>query len=1073
MNLNTTTSQEEDYVSFIKEKIHYYKESIQKTLKSLSYYKQLKIVSVQEYTSNIKILKTIFQSLQEIVVQKQKKDEIISELQNINDQLFMIFKTCGSWNIMDILYVCFGNDLIEKLQHKNEAKLQFITQYVHPYQFKIFKQNKQKNNSTDTSKSELHIDDLQISQHGKVLQCFEIKKTSNFYTNIHGIRICFRDNKKNSIIIYGIVEDLMTDCLDNNLISNKQKQFKDKYISDEENRQELYKNFLSTLTLKDVLLYESKDVIVKWNLYIHRVQLLKQKTISQIVKEFINSSLNDQRNMIIDLLVDGKDIEFQYLSYLLYDLLSNDSNMIIDTKEQILLFDNLPWNIREKFKNAMRNTIEYTNTLSNVDTANIPLEQQICLMKADKSIKERAMMKLKEVKSKSEDSGSKARQYLEGLLKIPFGIYRKEECLKIIPACREKYKEIVMEMESFTTDISFELPSRENISNLTIMNYIHHNMKDFFSTLEYTLYTSIEQTIIQCSNKKDLRQYIKTINEWITKYSLQYDSIKISKQSLPDLQKMLLFILKDIMKNNTSLKDQLLTFHANFQAFDTIKKNHEFISSEWIQLNDHIQNNRDTLDKAIYGHKRAKRQIERVIGQWMNGEQSGYCFGFEGPPGIGKTSIAKKGLASCLKDENGVSRPFSFIAIGGTSNGSLLDGHNYTYVGSTWGRIVDILMQSKCMNPIIFIDELDKVSRTEQGKEIIGILTHLVDPTQNDDFQDKYFNGISINLSKALFIFSYNDPDAIDKILLDRIHRVQFDNLSLHDKLVIVERYILPELLESFGLSVDTVIFTKDIMTYIIDHYTYESGVRKLKEVLFEIISEMNLQLFHKNTYIELPVKPTIDDIKHKYLKERTPIKHIKICKENQIGRLNGLWANALGMGGIICIEAQYFLSKNNLELKLTGMQGDVMKESMNVARTLALQLTPQTTLDEIGDKYGIHIHCPDGATPKDGPSAGTAITTLLYSLLNKKKVKRDIAITGEINLSGHVTAIGGLKYKILGGMKAGVKHFLYPQENEDDFKKFYNEYKLLVEGISFHAVSTIQEVFPLVFDEEETSSNN
>ena len=137
MDMNTNTSQEEDYVSFIKEKINYYKESIQKTLKSLTYYKQLKIVSVQEYTSNVKILKTIFQSLQEIVLQKQKKDEIISELQNINDQLFMIFKTCGSWNITDILYVCFGNDLIEKLQHKNEAKLKFITQYVHPYQFKI------------------------------------------------------------------------------------------------------------------------------------------------------------------------------------------------------------------------------------------------------------------------------------------------------------------------------------------------------------------------------------------------------------------------------------------------------------------------------------------------------------------------------------------------------------------------------------------------------------------------------------------------------------------------------------------------------------------------------------------------------------------------------------------------------------------------------------------------------------------------------------------------------------------------------------------------------------------------
>ena len=184
------------------------------------------------------------------------------------------------------------------------------------------------------------------------------------------------------------------------------------------------------------------------------------------------------------------------------------------------------------------------------------------------------------------------------------------------------------------------------------------------------------------------------------------------------------------------------------------------------------------LDKSVYGHTKAKRQIERVIGQWITGEQSGYCFGFEGPPGVGKTSLARKGLSNCLKDKDGTTRPFSFIALGGSSNGSTLSGHNYTYVGSTWGRIVDILMEQKCMNPIIFIDELDKVSRTENGKEIIGILTHLIDPTQNEGFQDKYFNGIDIDMSKALFIFSYNDVSSIDRILLDRIHRIKFDHLN-------------------------------------------------------------------------------------------------------------------------------------------------------------------------------------------------------------------------------------------------------------------------------------------------------
>ena len=153
-----------------------------------------------------------------------------------------------------------------------------------------------------------------------------------------------------------------------------------------------------------------------------------------------------------------------------------------------------------------------------------------------------------------------------------------------------------------------------------------------------------------------------------------------------------------------------------------------------------------TLNDSVHGHDKAKQQIERIIAQWINGEQSGYCFGFEGPPGVGKTSLSKKGLSKCLVDHNGESRPFSFIAIGGQDNGSTLSGHNYTYVGSEWGKIVDILIKNKCMNPIIFIDELDKVSKTEHGKEIIGILTHLIDPTQNDSLQDKYFNGIDLDL---------------------------------------------------------------------------------------------------------------------------------------------------------------------------------------------------------------------------------------------------------------------------------------------------------------------------------------
>ena len=184
---------------------------------------------------------------------------------------------------------------------------------------------------------------------------------------------------------------------------------------------------------------------------------------------------------------------------------------------------------------------------------------------------------------------------------------------------------------------------------------------------------------------------------------------------------------------------------------------------------EYLKEVKKTLDSAVYGHKDAKLQLQRIFAQWINGDSKGAVLGFEGPPGTGKTSLAKNGLSKCLIDKEGNPRPFAFLPIGGSVNGSTLVGHNFTYVGSTWGRIVDILMSTKCMNPIIFIDEVDKVSATEHGREIISILTHLTDSTQNDEFEDKYFSGIKLDLSKALIVFSFNDVSLIDPILRDRI----------------------------------------------------------------------------------------------------------------------------------------------------------------------------------------------------------------------------------------------------------------------------------------------------------------
>ena len=813
-----------------------------------------------------------------------------------------------------------------------------------------------------------------------------------------------------------------------------------------------------------------KKLYLRYIGYINQLHLIKQKTVSQVTKEFINSELYSQRTTIIQLLIKSCEHEYQYLAYLLYDLLSNDVNGNVDSIEQTLLFDSLPWNIKKHFRNAMKQTIHYTNYLNNVDTNKIPLEQQICLLKADDIVKEKAMHKLKEIKAKSDDTGSKARQYLDGLLRIPFGTYRKEPILMVIDECIKLFQSLVKEFHPSIQKFS-NFPLKEKYTSVEVFKYMTV-LKDNYNEQYYKSLHDCIKLYLNGLKRGELAEYITYINLLIKKNNMKQSKLCHSGKRV---QYMIDNILDFIMQNKHDklIMGELEKKHkcVNQSNLNLLEKTYNDIKEKNNKIKQYMGDVSQILDNAIHGHDKAKRQIERIIGQWINGETTGYCFGFEGPPGVGKTSLAKKGIAKCLKDDHGESRPFSFIAIGGSSNGSTLDGHNYTYVGSTWGKIVDILMDNKCMNPIIFIDELDKVSQTEHGKELIGILTHLIDPTQNDAFQDKYFNGISLDLSKALFIFSYNNVDLIDRILLDRIHRIKFDFLTIENKLTITKNYLLPEIYSNMGLS-NIISLNDDVIKYIITEYTCEPGVRKLKELLFEIIGEVNLSILKDNCNISIPFEISVDDVKSRYLKNRHAMRTKQINSSPSVGVITGLWANALGQGGVLPIESRFFPCNNFLELKLTGMQGDVMKESMKVAKTLAWSLLTNKRMIALQEDIqktkfqGLHIHVPEGATPKDGPSAGTAITTVMYSLFTNKKIRNDIAITGEICLQGKVTAIGGLDLKIIGGIRSGVKHFIYPKENDKEFDEFMEIYKEnpIIEGIQFHPVEHISEVFKLVF---------
>jgi len=503
--------------------------------------------------------------------------------------------------------------------------------------------------------------------------------------------------------------------------------------------------------------------------------------------------------------------------------------------------------------------------------------------------------------------------------------------------------------------------------------------------------------------------------------------IKKIKLSEPDIQLFsdheIDIYITDLKTNNSN--NSLIT---EWEKYKVDKKNY-------------LINVRKVLDNTVFGHKEAKLQLERIFAQWINGDSKGAVLGLQGPPGTGKTALAKNGLSKCLMDKDGKSRPFAFLPIGGSVNGSTLVGHNFTYVGSTWGRIVDVLMCAGCMNPIIFIDEIDKVSHTDHGKEIISILTHMTDSTQNDEFEDKFFAGIKIDLSKALIVFSFNDPNLIDPILRDRITIVETHSLSIPEKLTIIKDYMLPEICKDVGFNNNELIFSDELIKHLIDTYTNEAGVRKIKEKIIEIVRDINLNRFYTNDF-NMPYTISLDYVK-KLFESHPKVRIKKIISEPSIGIVNGLYASSGGgLGGITLIQAIKFPSDKMLELNLTGQAGDVMKESVQYALKNAFRLLTQEEQDKIINDaqnkktFGIHIHCPDGATPKDGPSAGLAFTLAIYSVLSGRKIKNDICMTGEIDLIGNAGIIGGLQAKLHGGKKSGCTLALIPEDNMDDLEK-------------------------------------
>ena len=1001
---------------------------------------QLKLISNYIYNSVNTDLYKLLEKYDNIILDDNPFKNIVI-LDKLKSSLKNSIQNTGTNSFNDIIYFYYkgcefkGHELLEQFYLLNKY---FIPTKVILYNKKV----------------KVHEYDNSILK-SKNIVCFSKikKKNITLFEHINGSIIYLKYNNDILIISGYFNKDPLNINRNIRIIKQKYNALLDNI--DSINIDKHFKcNYIEQLSFRDLFILSYDDIIEKIKSDYFKIINYKKNNISYIVKDFLNKNIKEQLDIIVlFLLIENNDM--QYMAYLLYDLINNESYLLKSQTLSEHIFNNLHWNIQKKFKNNITQIEQ--NKIINFKIEEIPYDKRIYLMNCDDFIKKKAFDKYKEIINNSNDNSSKSQQYLDSILKIPFNIYKKEEILNLKDNYELKIINIITIINKYITENNIK------ISKFSLKKkMLYSEMVDCINKL--IEFNNLNNNTLELFIKKNKNTELKSIVDSIN------NSQNIIKYKNKTNKKEYLEILQDFFNNNNIDSNIKSKYYNSINIkLNPINNKINNIINEWSlfkqKRKEYIENIDECLNKAIYSQNDAKKEIKRIIGQWINGKMTGYVLGFEGPPGIGKTSLAKQGIAKCLIDAKGNSRPFAFIAVGGSSNGSLLEGHNYTYVGSNYGKIIEILIQTQCMNPIIYIDELDKISNTENGKELIGILTHLTDSTQNEHFNDKYFSGINFDLSKVLFIFSYNDYSKIDPILADRIHRIKFNYLQTHEKINIMKKYIIPELLTTIGYSNDSIIFSDEVIEYIISNYTYEAGVRKIKEKVYEIIREINLNEImgiKSNTNISIEFVKKIFSNKPQHY-------HKQINNNNLVGIVNGLYATSLGLGGIIEIQVTKTYSETNMGLTITGQQGDVMKESIQCAKTIAWNIMPYELKNKIKkDKSfgGLHLHCPEASTPKDGPSAGGAITLAIVSLLTNIKVKQTIGLTGEIDLKGTISKIGGLDLKIEGGKAAGLKTILIPEENRIDYDIIKLDKPNILENIEIIFVKTIDEIISLSLEE-------
>ena len=467
-----------------------------------------------------------------------------------------------------------------------------------------------------------------------------------------------------------------------------------------------------------------------------------------------------------------------------------------------------------------------------------------------------------------------------------------------------------------------------------------------------------------------------------------------------------------------------------------------------------IQNAEKVLNKDHYGLEKVKERIlEHLAVLKLKGDMKSPIICLYGPPGVGKTSLGRS-IATSLK------RKYIRMSLGGVHDEAEIRGHRKTYIGAMPGRIIKSLIKAETSNPVIILDEIDKLGSDHHGDPSSALL-EVLDPEQNNSFHDNYVD-IDYDLSKVMFIATANNIGAIPPPLLDRMELIEVSGYITEEKIEIARRHLIPKELENNGLTKDNVKFTPSAIEYIIENYTRESGVRELEKKISKVMRKIALEIASDKFTERHDLKPA--DIKQ-YL-GMPPYSRDKYQGNEYAGVVTGLAWTAVG-GEILFVETSLSKGKGG-HLTLTGNLGDVMKESAMLALEYIKAHSHLLNLPEgIFDNWNIHIHVPEGAIPKDGPSAGITMVTSLASALTQRKVKANLAMTGEITLRGKVLPVGGIREKILAAKRAGIKDIILCEENRKDIEEIQPIY---LKGVEFHYVKDIKEVLDLALTDEKVA---